>query len=267
MRTIARLLPLVCLALSVSGCPSEGGGGGGPFRGFATAGLSRDPDFGDSFEGSAVFLASGIKVPDPAEVADGTCRDELQDAGQGSFQDAGDTVDLVTAGGTLTLEALIPGIYINFGGGDASLWSMGGTVSLEAPGGGGVSQFSRDFTFSGGMTLTSPDPAANLDIDRTQDLVLAWTSSGSTDPIFVTIEQYDFDADETTFYLSCKFDDDGSATLTPAQLLDMSTDANLDTSLSVSKERLTTIEDIPGLGGDFIGTGSVSYNLTATSVQ
>lgn len=255
------LAPVVLCAAACSG--GDGGGGGSGIRGFVTSTLERDADFGDSFSGAAVFLAQSIPIPD-LETPDGDCNEgggEL--SGNITFKDVGETVTLVTSSGELVLDPFIAGIY--FGYGDASLWQMGGTVTVETPGG-DVPAFSRDFTQAGGFTLTAPDPAANLTIDRASDLTLAWSSSGTNDPIFVSIEQYDFDNDETVFSLLCRFDDDGSGTIPSSLLGDMSTDANLNTDLGVSKERLTFLEDVPGIG-TLVGDGQVTYSILVDAVQ
>lgn len=258
-------LALLALSTTTAACSGgDGGGGGGSgVRGFVTAGLSRDATFGDSFGGSAVFIDRSIPIPD-LETADGTCIEggggEL--SGNVNFKDVGATVTIITSAGDLVMDALLPGIY--FGDGADTLWSMGETVTFETAGG-AVDSFTRDFEMSGALTLTSPDPALDLTINRAVDFTLAWTSSGTTDPIFVTIEQYDFDTDETPFSLTCRFDDDGSATIASSLLSDMVVDPNLDTDVSIAKERLTFIEDVPGIG-TIVGDGSVTYSLFVQEV-
>lgn len=265
MRPPLAVVTLSLLAIATSACSGgDGGGGGGSgVRGFVTAGLERDATFGDSFGGSAVFIGQSIPIPD-LDTADGECNDDRGvTLGNVTFKDVGATVSVITSSGELVMDALIPGIY--FGNGDASLWQMGGTATVETPGG-AVAAFSRDFPMSGSLTLTAPDPAVDATINRAVDLTLAWTSSGSDDPVFVTIEQYDFDADETVFQLACRFDDDGTGTIASALLGDMVVDANLETDISVSKERLTFLEDIPGIG-TMVADGNVTYNITVDTVQ
>lgn len=265
MRTRLRYgfaLLVVSLASACTG--GDGGGGGGPYRGFVTAGLGRD-SFGDNFEGSAAFLSKGIDDNGFLDGVDGDCSEPPNDLGStASFQDAGETVELSTDGGTLTLDTfLFPGLYASFTGGDAAMWTMGGTVTFTAPGGSGVDAFVKTFPLSGGLTLTTPDPAGDALLDRNADFTIAWTSSGTADPIFVSIEQENADFDEV-FSVTCRFDDDGSGVV-PASFLDgLSTNADFNTYVSVSKERITILTDVPGLGGDLVADGSVSYDLNAT---
>lgn len=266
MRTSSRLaLSLLAVTLAPACTGGDGGGGGGPFRGFVTAGLGRDANFGDGFEGSAAFLSKGISDNGFLEGVDGDC-EEIEDvlADSIGFQDAGETIDLSTPGGTLTLDTfLFPGLYASFSGGPAAMWTTGGTVTITAPGGSGIDAFVRTFPLSGALTLTSPDPTADAVIDPANDFTLAWTSSGTTDPIFVNIEQENADF-ETVFSVTCRFDDDGSAVIPASFLEDLSADTDIDTYLSISKERITILSDIPGLGGDLIADGVVTYELNAT---
>lgn len=267
MRTPVRsALALVAATLAPACSGGDGGGGGGgAFRGFVTAGLGRDATFGDGFEGSAAFLTKGIDDNGFLDGVDGDCGDFGQDlSGSVGFQDAGETVDLSTDGGTLTLDTfLFPGLYASFAGGDAAMWSMGGTVTITAPGGSAVDAFERTFPLSGALTLTTPDPTGDALLDRNADFTIAWTSSGTTDPIFVNIEQENEDFD-TVFSLTCRFDDDGSAVVPASFLGDLSTAAGIGTYVRISKERITILTDIPGLGGDLVADGSVSYELDAT---
>jgi hypothetical protein len=266
MRTNVRVVLGLLVVTLGSACSGDGGGGGGgPFRGFVSAGLARDAAFGDNFEGSAAFLSKGIGDNGFLEGVDGDCGDIGEDLGSSvGFQDAGDTVDISTDGGTLVLDTfLFPGLYASFTGGDASMWSMGGTVTFTAPGGSGVDGFERTFPLSGALTLTTPDPAGDALLDRNADFTLAWTSSGTTDPIFVSIEQEN-DNFDTVFSLTCRFDDDGSGVVPASFLGDLSTAANITSYVSISKERITILTDIPGLGGDLVADGSVSYDLGAT---
>ena len=197
MRSLLTLpISLAFLALTTTACSGDGGGGGGGsgVHGFVTAGLTRDASFGDDFGGSAVFINQSIPVPD-LEMADGECKENGSSSlGNVSFKDVGDTVTLVASSGEVVFDAFLPGVY--FGSGAASLWQMGGTVTLEAD------DFSMSFPMSGAFTLTSPDPANDPVLTPGNDFVLAWTSSGASDPIFVTIEQYNFDTDRKSTRLN-----------------------------------------------------------------
>ncbi len=253
MKNVRFALAIIAATTAAAACSGGGGGGGGGQHGIITFGKTGG-DFA-SFSGSAVFVNQGfdIGIEEINAIPDDTCMRSPSAVVLNEnvvFLDAGPTITVSGPAGAITLEPFSSDFYIYTGGnGSAGLFVRGGGYTVTVPGGDGVDAFTTTITATSDLTLNSPDPDAfEVILDKTQNLTVAWTSTGGVDPVYVSVNQDNFQTDETIVSVICKFADDGTASIPSNFLspLEASTNPDLDTILSVSKQRFTTVETSVG---------------------
>lgn len=249
-----------------AGCSGGDGGGGGGVRAAVGAGIARSASGGE-FEAFAVFPAGSIPIDEEdVQVPDGTCRTSpLAQINVIEFRDAGPQLTLSGPAGDMPLDVFFfEGFYA--GTESADFFTHGATYTLSAPGGARIDAFSQAFTMSGDFTLTDPpESTASMTLDRAQDFTIAWTSTGSADPILVVFDQYDADLN-TLAYVSCRFTDDGSATVPSSALQELTASSpGVTTVIEVSKQRYQFI-DIDAVGMTAFA-GQASWAVEDVTVQ
>jgi len=136
-----------------------------------------------------------------------------------TFLDAGAEITLDGPGGPMIVdrgEILLEPWYVAYL--PASVYTPGATYTLSIPGGADVGASEVAWTAPSALDVTVPpfnEGDATVEVDRAQDLALAWSSPGSADHVVVRLGQ---SAGSTTRSLLCRFADDGAATLPAAQL-------------------------------------------------
>jgi hypothetical protein len=196
-------------------------------------------------DGEPIFYADALfyrvaPLGLPRSWSDGDCvRDTSTQASldEDAMLDAGGDIPLDGPNGDFEIMEVDDGFYQS--GGPATLWQSEGVYTFDVLGGEDVEAFTDTLQMPGLMTLTSPDPfAPSVAIDRNEDFEIAWVSSGSTAPVWVSLRQSNSNF-ETVYYLACYFEDDGAAKIRSSNFLGAK-DGNA--GLTISKSRETLVE-------------------------